>query len=504
MKLSNIFIAVLILGLLARIISLIILPEEAYSDAIYHLLYAKEILLQQNASVVFNGLIIDTPFYHVLTAIIFSITSWQFVLPFIRFLPAIMIFLQLALLLLILRKILPSNEIIGISFAAIFPWLIVYGTINYLDTFVSVLVLGAVFALIKFNETAKIQWVIVFFFILLAMVFSSLVLLFMIPLLVLIMIFLLRKKGFLKTISLQNFIIIAMILLVILSMSRGYFECGKMFCSVGDNDPGVNPTFNNLNVFEPEFWLGSYLSFFDFPTLESFERVSFLQTIPFKIIIPLFILVTIPIFLLILFGVIKYLQEKNLIGKIIILLILSVIAIAFYITLVDDRVLEVFYVRFLIAIMPLLAILFAKGFIELRQEHFRKIAVLSLLLFAFYSLAFTGVSASYYNSIEQKHQGLYSFASTLPENANIYSKVKSRAIKFNSARNSGEIIEYDKDFYSQSSNYIYSQLKEEGFTYLVEECYRNPWKQQTINELVENNKLAKVFEDECVKVYEIQ
>ena len=68
----------------------------------------------------------------------------------------------------------------------------------------------------------------------------------------------------------------------------------------------------------------------------------------------------------------------------------------------------------------------------------------------------------------------------------------------------GEIIIYDIDFYSQSVEFIYSELKENSFTHLVEECYRNPWKQQTINELVSENRMQKVFEDECVKVYEIK
>lgn len=503
MKLRNIFIIVLIIGLVARIASLIVLPEEAYSDALYHLLYAKQILIQQNAGIIFHGLIIDTPLYHVLVAIIFSITNWQFVLPLIRFLPLAMIFLQLSLLFLILRKLFPTNTIVGLSFAAIFPWLIIYGTINYLDTFVSVLVLAAFFAIIKFNETSKFQWIIAFFFILLAMVFSSLVLLFMIPLLIVIMLYLLYKKNKLNF-SISTIFIFLMIFFVILSMGRGFFDCGKMFCSVGENDPGVNPTFNNPNVFTPQFWLGSYLSFFDFPTIESFERISFLQSIPLQIIIPLFVLVTLPIFLLIIFGTIKYLKEKNLIGIIAVLLSLSVIAIAFYITLTDDRSLEVFYVRFLIAIMPLLAVLFAKGFSELKQNHFRKIAALSLLLFAVYSLAFTGVSAAYYNSVEQKHQGLYAFALTLDDGAKIYSKVKHRAIEFNTNAEAGEIIDYDKDFYSQSAEFVYSKLKENSFTHLVEECYRNPWGRETINELIDGNKIIKVFEDVCVKVYEIK
>ena len=85
-----------------------------------------------------------------------------------------------------------------------------------------------------------------------------------------------------------------------------------------------------------------------------------------------------------------------------------------------------------------------------------------------------------------------------------YSKVKHRAIEFNAERSAEEIIEFDKDFYAQPSEYIYSKIKEEQFTHLAEECYRNPWKQETINELIGLNKISLIFEDECVKVYEIK
>ena len=510
MKLHNIFIIVLIIGLLARIFSLIVLPEEAYSDALYHLLLAKQIVIQQAIS--FTGFIpgipfTDTPLYHLLVSIDFVISNASFQMPFIRIIPIALIGLQLLLSFLILKKFFKENFIVGLSLIAVFPWLIRYGAVNYLDTLASVLVLFCVYLLMKFNETKKQIWIVVFFSALVGMILSSLVILFAIPVFVVAVLFLVNKHFPIKSINSTKLIHIFVLLMVILSfvsVAKGFIVCHKFSCAVSENDPGINPTFNNPNVFTKEFLTNSYLSFFDFPTEESFERVSFLQSIPFGIIIPVFVLITLPIFLLIIFGAVKFLKEKDLIRIIIVLLVLSVIAIAFYITLVDNRAIELFYVRFLIAIMPLLGILFAKGFLELKQAHFRKIAAISLLLFAFYSLAFTGVSAAYYNSIEQKHQGLYIFAKTLPENVKIYSKIKSRAIEFNAARNAGEIIEYDKDFYSQNNDYIYSKLKENSFTHLVEECYRNPWKQKTINELIDSNKIIKVFEDVCVKVYEIK
>ena len=257
-------------------------------------------------------------------------------------------------------------------------------------------------------------WIIALIAVVASLAISSRTASILAPFIILTAVFLLWKKHY-------SFKSMAVVLLALLVFSGLWFflnvgKCGFVFCSTPSGDPEFTADYNNPKPFTLDFWLKSFLSFFDFPPQESFERIALLNAVPWSMSAAIFSIILLPVFLLLVFGGMKFWNEKNFAGRLIVILVIIEFLVALYISFVDERLLEMLYVRFLLVIMPLLALLFAKGFQELKQSHFKKIAAISLLLFALYSLAFTGVSAAYYNSIEQNHQGLYNFASTLPEN----------------------------------------------------------------------------------------
>ena len=489
---SKLLIFVIVLGIAAKIISFVLLPEASYNDAIYHLNIIKEAIALQTFSL---NIDVPPPAFHAASAALFAFSGLALDALAIKLFPFALLVLQLILGFILMRKIFPENPLPGFAFLVIYPWLTRFGGINYPEAFTVVGVMASLLLLLKIRELKNPNPLYVLALVLSISIISLSKLngTILVPAFFLASIYVLWKKNY-SWRSIAAFAIIAIML--------SSFWFGLNILKFGQFDQHLEGDVTNFGD-ETGFSLQSiasnlhwyYLYFFDFPAESSFSTVSFLAGINGSVAAFIFAIMAAPLLLLILFGAAKLYEKDRLLAAIVVFSVLLA-----FIPIVQRTA----YFRLIIPVVPMLAIIFGYGF-EAVKGKLKVIGVASLLLFAAYSFSYTSFSAYKFNNALGQNAELYEKISELPSDAIILVEGnRQRDIEFFSNRTSMGASFETKDFVSENSSVLYDALIKNSITHLAVVCYKDPFSKNAIEELSGQNKLGLYFENGCSKLYKVK
>jgi hypothetical protein len=481
----------IILGIAAKVISFLLLPESAYNDAIYHLNVIKEVVAQQTFSLNTD---VPPPLFHAASAALFSFSGLAFYTFAIKLFPLVLLFLQLIFGFLLMRKIFPESPLPGFAFLVIYPWLTRFGGINYPEALAVVGVMASLLLLLKIREQKNSNPLY-----LLALAISiSIISLSKLNGTILVPVFFLgalyvlwKNKNSAKSIA--TFAVIAILL--------SSFWFGLNLIKFGQFDQHLKGDVTNFGE-GTGFSLQSiasnmhlyYIYFFDFPAEAAFSSVSFLAGIDAAIPAIVFAIIVLPLLALMLFGA-KKLSEKD---KFLALLIFSALLLAL-IPIVQRTA----YYRLIIPAVPMLAILFGYGFNAVKG-HLKTIALVSLVLFAVYSFAYTSYSAYQFNNALSPNDLLYEKISELPSDAKILiSANRSRDVEFFAGRTSLGADTGTPEFLVSDAGKFYDVVKKAGVTDIAVVCYKDPFNKEVLQQLQQENKISVIFSKDCSQLYEV-
>lgn len=503
-SLAKLSVILILVGIAARLFSIFVLPESAYSDALFNLTMASNIIGNHTVLPIaqfFYPALVLAPLYHVLNAAGLLLAGATVQSPTIRVLPVVLSSLQLVLSFLLLRTIFPKNRpavFLGLAFVAMCPWLIRYGTVNYTETLASVLVLATLLFLLRMERSQSLTSKSLAAILIAATALSRLnMLVFFVPFAMLYGAHSAAKsRGRAGALA---FLLVALILsgawfgFAYLSNPAGSVESVSQIVKSGiDVSAG-----DKLGRDYVEYIAVSHASLYDFPPLDSFPRVPLLAGLQAKALLAIFSLAVLPITVAVIFGMVSVFRHRTPARVCIALTIILALAFAFVVELTDIRPIGMIYVRYMIPVMPLLAVPLADGFTAMHSRTAKRLVVASLALFAFYSLAYTSVSAQFYlqNYIEQ--QPLFSAVSALPQGATLYAEAHNRAIGFYSGHPvaTGELSVLDGPSLSDAFN-------RNGIDYVADTCYRSPWNGK-LKTLESNGLLSLVYADACNSLYAV-
>lgn len=498
LDLGKIFLAILIIGIIARVFTLAVLPESALVDSLYHISVAEKIAAEQAVPLIDR--VVISPLYYVFSASLHIISNFPFEMPFVRIIPIIITVIFLLCAFLLFRKLFPKNYIVPLAFSSIFPWLVRYGAVNYIDVLSAALLCFILYLFIYIYENSSKQnakYTIISALAVSAFVLLKLNTIALWPVIFIAFIWLfLKNKN--SRINAAAFAVIA------LALSGAWFVSAAMqgygtevtlkpeAVAAYTSEMGIAGIANSLFV--------SHLSFYDFPPPESFSYIPILANLPVSVLQIIFTIIVLPITIAILPGLWLMWRRRSAINIFVLLLILAAIALMLVMSYAEPARLRggLMYIRYLIAVMPLFGIAFAYG-IDSIKGKWKMIAIGAFALFAVYAFAYAGISSLFYANVYEKHSGLFEFAKSLPESAKIHSKESGKALIFYANVNTGEI----PDIYGLEAEKIYAKLAARGFTHIAVSCYRNEWSTKKLSELEAKGIIRKVYEDDCAAVYEI-
>lgn len=498
LDLGKIFLAIFIIGLIARVFTLAVLPESALVDSLYHISVAEKIAAGQAVPLIDR--VVISPLYYVFSASLHIISNFPFEMPFVRMLPIIITILFFICAFLLFRKLFPKTCIIPLAFSSIFPWLVRYGAVNYIDVLSAALLCFILYLFIDINEKNKqnVKYAAISALAVSAFILLKLNTIALWPIIFIAFLWLFAKNRD-SRIHAAAFAVIALALsgawLASASMQGYGTEVTLKPAAVAayTAEMGIAGIANSVFV--------SHLSFYDFPPPESFAYIPLLANLPVSTLQIIFTIIALPITIAILLGFWRMWKRRSAINLFILLLIFAAILFMLVMSYSEPARLRggLMYIRYLIAVMPLFGIAFAYGLDSLKGKA-RTIAIISFVLFAVYAFAYAGISSLFYANVYEKHSGLFEFAKTLPEGAKIHSKENGKALVFYSNVQAGEIA----GIYDMPADEIYSELLEGKFTHIAVSCYRNEWKEEKINELAQQGFAKQVYKDDCASVYELE
>ena len=321
----KVWIALICLGVLAHAFSLAVLPDSAYSDSAVHI----------RNSVEFNL----TSIYYIIPSLIYMFVPAVF--PFTKIMPAIATALLLLTGYLLLKQEFGKNYIIPFALLASLPWLIRYGSVNYLGVLGAAFLMGALYLKQKKDlDSFAIVWLCLLF----TKVNAALVGIFIcVP-------EKLRRNSF------YGFL--------------GVFLAAMLFLDIP----------------------GSLLSILDFPPVGAFIRFEMLAGVSYLGAALLFSLMVLPMGLVALKGL---LQTRESLYAQAFMFLFAVFALGGVFWRGDTMLL---YVRWLIPVLPFISIFYMRGLSE-TKGWFRDMAILSTVLYCFYSYSMTAISAMVYAGV---------------------------------------------------------------------------------------------------------
>lgn len=499
----KIFAAIIVLAILTRIFVLFMLPDTALTDSMYHLTITK--YLVQNYAIPFHGIpeagVLDmpVPLFHILTAGFFILFQVPVTLTVAKIFPVIFSFLQLLLSFILLKKMFPKNWIFGFAFVAIQPMLIIFGGINYLETIASVMVLFCFFVYWRYLKTGDKKFILVMPFALMLLSISKESATILIPAFFVFFLYAVLKKMSLKNsknISWIVYFVVASILL-----SSAWFVIS--FAATGGVSTAINIGVNSLLArstfpltFESVFLYPLNLNAgFWFFLSQGFESLPF--GISSAMVFAVFTLISFPLLMLVLYGLVKGLSNR----KSPLFMPFALLTACFVMSLVPLISRGRLFVsgRMLIPVIPLLGLAFSNAFKELNFT-WKRFFTLIFLLLALYSVAFSSFYALHFYQSYNDHVPLYEFAKDLPEESKIVINAnKARQIKFIADKDAFA----PTNFRGLDAEQLYLKLNESGITHLAETCYKNPWNKAVLEELESQDKLVKVFSDDCSNLYRV-
>ncbi|MFA6269264.1 MAG: hypothetical protein WCW13_02820 [archaeon] len=536
---SKILLVILIIAVLVRVFSVLTVPEVAYNDSVYHLELA-------NSLIQGNSLPNDAPpfLYHIILAIFFGVTGLPMVWPFVKIIPLLLVFVQLVLAYLLFKKLFLNNYLLPLSFVAVYPWLIRIGSVNMIDSFSATILTFSCYSLYSLIESFELNSRIkeklsannkkYLFYSLLSFLlisFTKLNLVLVLPfLLAIFLILIVRKLSPKKAVFL---------FLIAVFLSASFF----IFSFLNSSQNSVSIIANDsvdaasagkfMSIFNPSVIFVSYLYFFDFPPMSAFEKIPLLNSLPQSTLMVLFAIVMLPIFIALIYGFILLLLEKTsfvflnkntkvnqkrsigIFNK----FSLSVCSIStkdyFYIFLALSLFAAMIpllvvvregslYLRYLIPVIPIIAIFLGISFIQLGEKA-KSVLLVSFILFALFSFALCSVSAIFYNNIEQKDSPLYNYINSHSEVDNVasFNKIRDLTYYINLSHYSAQKNLITLDLNSNfKDNEVYSALVLQKANYVVKTCY-NDALSNVLPKLEQLGRLQKVFEDNCAVLYSV-
>jgi len=498
---KKVFLAIIVFAILVRIFVLFTMPDAPMTDTIYHFAITKYIV--QNHAIPFNEIPetgpngLPVPLYHILMAAPFILLSLDFNIATVRIFPFIFSFLQLLLAFLLLKKFFPKNWIFGFAFVAMQPFLVIFGGLNYIETFASVTVLLCFFVYWRFVQTGRKTFVVLMPFTLALMALSKESATILVPAFFLAFVFEMWKKNSFK-IS-KNWLAKASAFTAV-----SVFLCSFWFLAnfliIGKHSHGfagsiqqiITPAQIPLSLESIFLFPLNFNSAFWFFLAQGFESMPF--GISPETAFIAFSLVTLPVLAILFYGLAKGVAKKEKQS------FLLLLCFASSLSLLVSRARIGIYARLLVPMLPLFGIAFCTAFRELKNSNWQKIATFFFLLTAVYSLAFSSLYAMHFANDYNSHRPLYEFAKALPSDSKI-------AIHANKQRQVGFISEKETashfDFQGMGAQQLASALNAENVSHVAITCYKNPWDMEAIGQLVDTGILSPVFEDKCSTLYKV-
>ena len=496
---DKVFVAIIAFGLIARVFALIVLPDAELNDTLYHLDITRYVAENRALppEILFGGPV-TTPLYYFVTALPFIFFQLPFTLSTARIFPFIFSAVQLFLAFALLKRIFPKNYLPGLAFVAVHPLLIIFGALNYIETFASIFVLLCFFVYWRFVETGKRVFLILMPFAIAACALSKASATILIPAFFFAFLFELIKKGKVharKKMAIALLFVFATLLLSSVWFLLAFFRTGDFLLTetqayhlTGESAITVLSADYVLTLparFNASFWF--FLS-------QGFD------TMPFGIresdAFLLFSLVTGPLLIFIFFGLFQGVLKKE---KQHTLLLLCFILLA---VLLFAKGRKFIHSRLIIPALPLFAIAFSAAFKELNSKKLGRLMLFLFCLTAIYGIAFSAFYAMHFRDEYENHVPLYQFVKALPADSVI-------AIHPNKIRQIGFIAErkafaYKERFDDLNAAQLYSALRAEGITHIAATCYKNPWNMQAIEEMQAAGQAKLVYSDQCSNLFELK
>lgn len=488
--------SVIALGIIAKIISIIFLPQSAYNDALFHVFTAQQII---NTNTFFidavNGIGVPPPFFYSAIASVFVSSGINLNVFSAKLFSTTLVFLQIALAFVLFKKIFPDNFLSALAFFVIFPWVSRFTGVSYPESLTIVFVLAGIFLLVLLSEKKSIS----FFetlppaIVISAMSLSKLNGTILVPSFLLSFVFLFWAKKTKK----KSIAAFALLTLFFSSFWFGlnFFEYGKFDQHLGDDIYFLNgPTGFSLPSLVSNSGL-YYLYFWDFPNQSAFLPGAFLFGVDFFSVAMIFLVLTLPLFMTLVFGAKNLVLKKNFIA----LLVFFSIILAFIPVIQRSA-----YYRLIIPAVPFFAMLFGFGHNYLKGKT-RLIVAGSLAFFCLFSVAYTSVSAYSYYLDEQANNPLFTKISGLTEKSVVLIPANlTREVEFVLGKKAVGVSYETPEFLTKNSKELHSILVEKGISHIAVSCRKNPFDLSLLKEMVQKGFLEKIFENDCSKLFEVK
>jgi len=492
--LKNVFFGIIILGILARIFYFIVIPEGTYNDTLYHINVIKEVIEKQSFDL--TQIDVPPPFYYSLFVSFFTLSLLDLNLFTLKIFPFAIEALYFVFAFFVLRKIFKEKYYVPLAFFSIFPWSVRFSGINYIENLSIIFVLSTFYFLLDLMEKKNVRLFSLFpiIFSISALSLSKLNATILVPIFFLTTIFFLVKNN-------TKLLTITIFSIFVIFLSSFWFINNFFIFGVFDQhiksdvfDIGSSTGFSVESIVSNlQFY---FVYFFDFPNESAFSTGGFLYEFDFFILSIIFTLMVLPIFFTILFGFKKMIFEKQILNfTIIALILISFIPV----------IQRVAYYRLIIPVTPLIAIVFAKGFLELKNSKLKSIVMVSFVLFSFYSIALTSISGVAFGDVYSKHNNLFNELSDLDDDSLILiNSNMQRHVSVLSNQNAFGLAPDEKILNVQSANSFYESIKEFGITHIAKTCFKDPLNQEFVFQLEQKGQLIKTFSDSCSEIYEVK
>lgn len=495
--------AVIAVGILAHLFSLAALPEAAYADSFYHVMLSQDVMAQGTLDLPLSQWAVPPPLYYLVFSSVFFLTGLPVDQYTIKLLPFFFAAVQLLLFFIVSRKIFGQGWRAPFALFAIFPLLIRYGSVNYTENLALIFVLACTFLVLRLRElkTEKTLFALLPVAVsVAALSISKLNGTVLVPIFMLAAAyFLLKNKTAPGTKNKASKTAVAVFLVLALLLSSLWFALNLYKFGLFDRFGGGEDIatvgrvmfgpFGNM----PYFASTAYLFFWDFPPLYVLPA----QLLP--LLEAAFALLVLPLCIVLIAGTWLLLKRK----KYFFLLLALVTSAGFAVMVISRTMGDAWYTRLLFPIVPFIAILFGYGWRELAERKFiGRLAMLSLILFSLYSLAFTSYTAFYYSNDHANNSPLYGRISMLPADAKVAIQPNlTKAVLFISGR---DALGQDGRFDAETAQGMYGKLLAAGVTHIATVCRKDPWDKNQLLQLEAQGKIAEIFGEKCSALYEVQ
>ncbi len=490
---KKIFFAIIVLSAIVRVYYFFVLPEGAYNDSLYHLNIVGKILGQKTFSL--QGIDVPPPFYYSVFASLLSQSHLGLNSFTAKIFPFAIELLSLILAFVVFKKMFNENYFVPLAFFSVFPWVVRFSGINYAENLSVVFVLSSLYFLLNLKEKKETGLFSIFplIFSISALSLTKLNAAILVPVFFLAALYLLyMSKASLKVLG--AFSILA------ITLSGFWFFSNLLQFGVIDQhiksdavNFGPSTGFSANSIIQNLLFY--FLYFFDFPNQSAFEPGGFLWKLDFLLLSAVFFAIVLPLFFLIIFGVKKMAFQKNIVNIAVLLMVL-----VSFIPIIQRTA----YYRLIIPVVPLISIVFARGFFDTKNSKLKSMALVSFVLFSFYSMALVSVSAYEFSNAYSKHSNLFAEISKLDNSSLVLvNSNMQRQVNLFSGKKAFGMTPNEQRLNTKTSSDFYNSFKEYGITHIAKTCYKDTLNQSFLGQLVQSGKLQKIYSDNCGAIYRV-